>query len=191
MNALQVLTSPAERESIIMVLKSIHHDLMKCVHAVNVIFAFPTMLCFGITFLFTLFTLFASYKTFFYHDTDLNIALSSIYWTIFYNYFLLGIIVTCNLVDSEADKLATLIYKMMNKNISSSMAMQAFGNQVKQISGKSSCGLFNFDYSLIMMVSELRNDDSLINLTIFFRPFPQFLNTSSFSCSSRIRFRVN
>lgn len=153
-NVCKALTSSDEKESIILTLKSIHHDLMKCVRTLNVIFGFPTMLSIGITFLFTLFTLFASFKAFFYRDIAPQMALSSIYWTIYYNIFLFGIIFTCNMVDAEIEKLATLIYKMMNKNISYPLAMQAFGNQVKQISPKSSCGLFNFNYPLIMMVSE-------------------------------------
>lgn len=149
-----VLSCPTKRESIILTLKSIHHDLMKCVRLVNIIFGFQSMLCIGITFLFTLFTLFLAYKTFFYKDfTIINISLSSLYWCTFYNSFKMCIIVTCNLVDTEDDVLSTLIYKMINRNICSSQIMQSFGNQVKQISGKSTCGLFNFDFSLIMMVS--------------------------------------
>lgn len=149
-----VLSCPTKRESIILTLKSIHHDLMKCVRLVNIIFGFQSMLCIGITFLFTLFTLFLAYKTFFYKDFSIiNISLSSLYWCTFYNSFKMCIIVTCNLVDTEDDVLSTLIYKMINRNICSSQIMQSFGNQVKQISGKSTCGLFNFDFSLIMMVS--------------------------------------
>lgn len=152
----QTLTSPSSREETILVLKSIHHDMMKCVRLMNNIFGYQTMLSIGISFLFTLFTLFISFKAFHYNDTEIGSTLSSIYWCIFYNYFKFLVIYTCNLVDSEATQLATMIYKMINRNVCSTLLMQAFGNQVKQISGKSSCGLFNFDYSLIMMVSRVR-----------------------------------
>lgn len=145
--------SSVEKEETILGLKSIHHDLMKCVRLLNITFGFQTMLSIGISFMFTLFTLFISYKTFYYDDTEIGATLSSIYWCIFYNFFTFLIIYTCSLVDSEANQLATLIYKMMNRNVCSTLLLQVFGNQVKQISGKSSCGFFNFDYSLIMMVS--------------------------------------
>lgn len=163
-----VLASSAERESKILILKSIHHDLMSCVRLVNVAFGFQTMLCVGITFLFTLFTLFSAYKTFFYHETTIfNISISSLFWCFFYNYFKISIVSTCNLVDSEDEVLSTLIYKMMNRKICSTFVMQSFGNQVKQISGKSTCGLFNFDNSLIMLVSlifNLLHDNSWLNI---------------------------
>ena len=126
---------------------------MKCVRLVNIIFGFQTMLSIGISFMFTLFTFFISFKAFYYHDTEVGSSLSSIYWCIFYNYFTHLVIYTCNLVDAESTHLLTSIFKMMNRNVCSTLTMQAFGNQVKQISAKSSCGLFNFDYSLVMMVS--------------------------------------
>lgn len=150
---MKVLPAPAECESTILLFKSIHHDLMRCVKMVNIAFGFQTMLCFAITFLFTLFTSFASYKVFFYHDTAITLSQSSIYWCIFYNCFQACIIFTCQLVDFETEFLSTLIYKMMNRKTCSLLTLEAFGNQVQQISGKSSCGLFHFDYSLIMMVS--------------------------------------
>lgn len=125
---------------------------MRCVRLVNIGFGFQTMLSIGLTFMFTLFTLLVSFKAFYYHDAEIGASLSSIYWCVFYNYFQFLIIYTGNLVDTEATELSTLIYKMMNRNVCPILTMQAFGNQVKQISGKSSCGLFNFDYSLIMMV---------------------------------------
>jgi 7tm Chemosensory receptor len=135
-------------------LKKIHHDLMQCVRMVNIIFSFQTMLCVSITFLFTLFTLFTAFKTFFYHEHQLiNMSLSTLYWCLFYNFFKGCIIYTCNLVDTEAEKLPALTFKMMSRNVCQPMVMEAFAHQVKQLSGKSTCGLFNFDYSLIMMVS--------------------------------------
>lgn len=126
--------------------------MMNCVQLANVCFGLQTMLCIGITFLFTLFTLFASYKAFYYHDVDKSVALSSIFWCVFYNYFKLCIVYTSNLVDSENQELSTSIYKVMNKDICSPTVVQSFGYQIKQLPSKSSCGLFNFDYSLIMTV---------------------------------------
>lgn len=145
-------TSEAERESIILTLKSIHHDMMKCVQLANVCFGFQTMLGIGITFLFTLFTLFASYKAFYYHDIDERVAISSIFWCLFYNYFKVCIVYTSNMIDSENQELSTCIYKTMNKDVCSPLVMQSFAYQIKQLPSKSSCGLFNFDYSLIMTV---------------------------------------
>lgn len=149
----KVLTSEAERESTIVALKSIHHDMMKCVRILNTIFGLQTMLCIGITFLFSLFTLFASYKAFYYHDIDVSLTITSIYWAVFYNYFKISIVFICSCVTSEVQTLSTLTYKMMNRKICSPVLLQAFGYQVQQLPSKASCGLFNFDYSLIMMVS--------------------------------------
>lgn len=106
-----VSISAKETEATILVLKSIHHDLMKCVWLMNVVFGFQTMLCIGITFLFTLFTFFSAYKTFYFYDyTIINITLSILYWCFFYNLFKVTIVFTCNFVDSETEELATLIY---------------------------------------------------------------------------------
>lgn len=85
--AMKVISSPSDRQATILTLKSIHHDLMRCVRMVNIVFGFQTMLCIGITFLFTLFTLFATYKTYFYNEIDYRVTLSSLYWCFFYNYF--------------------------------------------------------------------------------------------------------
>lgn len=144
----------------ILVLKSIHHDLMRCVRMTSIAFGFQTMLCLGTTFVFTLFTSFASFKVFYYHDTAIGISVSSIYWCVFYNCFQACIIFTCNLVHSEAEVLSALIYKMINARTCSPDTMQAFGNQVQQISGKLSCGLFHLDYKLIMTVRLIKSDQN-------------------------------
>lgn len=178
-----VLPSKDDGDSLVLALKSIHHDLITCVRLVNVIFGFQTMLCVGITFLFTLFTLFSAYKTFYYHEYEtINISLSSIYWCCFYNCFKAGIVATCNLVNTQDDVLATLIYKTINRSVCSPLVMQAFGNQVKQIRTKSSCGLFNFDYSLIMMVKLIWVIARFIEITIKngYRLSQLLLHTSSF-----------
>lgn len=168
-------SSKLTNESIILTLKSIHHDLMRCVRKINYIFGIQTMLCIGTTFIFTLFTLFSAFKYFFYHDVDFSVALSSLFWSFFYNYFIFCIIQTCNIVDIECEKLANMIYKLINRNVCSSMLMQTFGNQVKQISGKSTCGLFNFDYQLIMMVSGISSKKKFITDVCFhFRQFQLF-----------------
>lgn len=150
--------SSKDGEILVLKLKKIHHDLMQCVGMVNVIFGFQTMLCVGIVFLFTLFTLFTAFKTFFYHEhLMLNMTKATVYWCLFYNFFKFCIIYTCSMVDTEAENLAALTFKMMSRNVCSPVVMQAFGHQVKQLSGKSTCGLFNFDYSLIMMVTPVVN----------------------------------
>ena len=150
-----VLSQSKISESTIYTLKSIHFDLMRCVRLANRIFGFQTMLCIGITFLFTIFTLFVSYKAFFYEDKLINVSISSIYWCCFYNCFYFTVVTVCNLLDSENLLLSSQISKLVNRNVCRSTIIEAFGNQVRQISSKSSCGLFNFDYSLFTLVSFL------------------------------------
>lgn len=142
---------------------------MRCVHMINVIFGFQTMLGIGLTFMFTLFTLFASFKFVLYHDVDVNIALSSIFWCFFYNYFFFCIIQSCKIVDDEIENLGKMIYKLLNRNVCRPLLLRSFGNQVKQISGKSTCGLLTFDYQLIMMVKNFRTGDwRLIYIHVLF-----------------------
>jgi hypothetical protein len=151
---------------------------MQTVKLVNTIFGFQTMLCVGVVFTFTLFTLFVNFKAIYYQDLGIkNVAASSLYWSLFYNIFKVAVVATCNSVDAENATLSTLIYKLMNRDILPTELMEAFGYQVQQISGKSSCGLFNFDYSLIMMVGPLTSHelyrqicfltDDLIDVNLF------------------------
>lgn len=151
----KVPTSETERESIILTLKSIHHDMMTSVQLMNVCFGLQSMLYIGTTFLYTLFTLFASYKAFYYHDIEQRPVLVKIYWCTFYNYFKVLIVYNTNRVNSENGELSTLVYKMMNRNVCSPLTMQSLAYQIKQLPSKASCGLFNLDYSLIMTVGEL------------------------------------
>ena len=129
--------------------------MMQCVRLLNVAFGFQTMLSVGLTFVFTLFTLFATYKSIIYDDIDVKTVLSCIYWCLFYNYFKVNIIFVSHRVGSEVEVLAELTYKMMNRGVCSPLILEAFGNQVKQMPCKVSCGLFNIDFPLIATVSEI------------------------------------
>lgn len=141
-------------DKVIFTLKEIHLGLMGAVGQVNAIFGFQTMLCVGLNFLFNLFSFLVAYKSFYFGEKLLlNSAYTTMYWTSFYTAFTFLIIFTCNRVDSENSKIRDNICRLTNRNVCTPIVLEAFGHQVKIISGKSSCGLFNFDYSLIMMVS--------------------------------------
>lgn len=71
----------------------------------------------------------------------------------YYNIFKVVMIGMCTLTELENEKTAKLIYKLWNRKINcSTLLMEAFGSQVRGQSAKSSCGLFNFDLSLIGLI---------------------------------------
>jgi hypothetical protein len=135
-------------------LQTIHLKLLGCVKQVNLIFSFQTMLCLSLSFLFTFFTIINAYKSFFGHFGNRNSSLSSIYWCFYYNLLTTLMIIFCERTHLENEEMAKLIYKLMNKNLKCHpLILQSFGNQVRGQSVKSSCGLFNFDLQLIVIVS--------------------------------------
>jgi hypothetical protein len=141
-------------DDIIISLKEIHLELMSTIHQVNSIFGFQTMLSVGINFLFNLFSFLVAYKTFYFGEANLlNSAYMTMYWMSFYTAFTFLIIFTCNRVDSENSNIKSNICKLTNRNVCTPLVLEAFGHQVKIVFSKSTCGLFNFDYSLIMMVT--------------------------------------
>lgn len=140
-------------ESIITALQTTHYNLIKSIKLVNVIFSFQVMLCIVVSYLFTFFTMFTFYKAF-YRGIDLHkkMSMASVYWCCYYNFLNISTILTCYYSDHLNDECARLIYKLMNRDICSPAVLRSFGNQVKGQNAKSSCGLFNFDLTLIGMV---------------------------------------
>jgi hypothetical protein len=141
-------------EFVIVTLQTIHHDLIRCIKLINTIFSFQVMLCIAISYLFTFFTLSASFKAF-YRDIDSHksVSISSLYWSFYYNLIKITMIAVCDRSESENDETCRLISRLMNRGCCGGAQLRSFGTQVKGASAKSSCGLFNFDLSLIVMVS--------------------------------------
>lgn len=143
-------------------IKNIHNDLVKCVRLVNFSFGFQCMLCIAVTFIFTLFAMFAAYKAFYHNEIAIKaISISSLFLCTFYNIFKMCVIICCNMVDCQAREMSTLIYKIINRNVCNSLVLQTFGNQVNNgqpNAAKAGCGLFYFDNSLIMMVRCVDNN---------------------------------
>jgi 7tm Chemosensory receptor len=153
-----------------MILRTIHADLIRCIKLINSIFGFQAMLCIGITFLFTFFTMFSAYKAFTSDDIlAFNASLNNLYWCLYYNLFKITMISMCCLTENENSTTAKLIYKLWNRKINCPpMLMQVFGSQVRGQSAKSSCGLFNFDLSLIVLIFS-----SILTYLIIFIQFDQ------------------
>jgi hypothetical protein len=144
---------PQNIEHIIGTLQTIHFDLIKCIKLINTIFSFQVMMCVAVSYLFTFFTLFASYKAFIHNiDSHKNISISSLYWSFYYNLIKITMILVCQQSENENSETCRLISKLMNCEICPPSQLVSFGNQAKGASAKSTCGLFNFDLSLIGMV---------------------------------------
>lgn len=76
--------------------KLIHDKLMDCVDLTNYCFGLQTMLGIGLTFLFSIFTIFTAYKTFVLSEREfLNQSISSIYWSSYFNSLKTFIICIC------------------------------------------------------------------------------------------------
>jgi hypothetical protein len=147
-------------DDIVISLKKIHLELMSTINQVNSIFGFQTMLCIGINFSFNLFSFLVAYKAFYFGEEYLlNSAYMTMYWMTLYTAFTFLVIFTCNRVDSENSNIKSNICKLTNRNICTNSCVEAFGHQLKIVFGKSTCGLFNFDYTLIMMVRMMNIDN--------------------------------
>ncbi|KAG5671909.1 hypothetical protein PVAND_002078 [Polypedilum vanderplanki] len=82
-------------------------------------------------------------------------------------------VIVCQKSENENNETCRLISKLMNKNICST-SFQSFGNQAKGANVKSTCGLFNFDLSLIGMIIS-----SMITYFIIFIQFEISLQSKS------------
>ena len=140
-------------ENLMTTLQFIHLNLIKCIELVNFSFGFQLMLCTGIVFLFIFFTLFCAYRALFYeNDPNNNLIIVNLYWSVYFTAMKMLFIVMCHRTESENDRTSKLVYKLINCNVCSPATLKFFGNQTRGMSAKSSCGLFEFDISLIAMV---------------------------------------
>jgi hypothetical protein len=146
-------TASQSTDKLMTTLQFIHLNLIKCIELLNFTFGFQLMLCTGIVFLFIFFTLFCAYRALFY-DTDPNngLIIVNLYWSVYFTAMKILLIVMCHMTENENDRTSKLVYKLMNCNVCSSATLLFFGNQTRGMSAKSSCGLFEFDISLIAMV---------------------------------------
>lgn len=146
-------TPPTNIEQTIEILQSIHFKLIKCIKLTNLIYSFQVMLCIAGCYLYTFFTFFSTYKAFINDVQSLKMpTIASLYWCCYYNMIEISMILVCSATDMKNTETSKLIYKLMNCEICEPIVLQAFGSQVKGESAKSSCGLFNFDLQLLVMV---------------------------------------
>ncbi|CRK91760.1 CLUMA_CG005394, isoform A [Clunio marinus] len=133
-------------------LKSIHLDCIKCVQLINKIFGVLALGSVATDFLVSIFSNFVAFKAFYFNDVNKTYAVECLCFGIFLKYTVMFMLYACNRVSSESKRLQTSISKLSFKEDYSILQLQAFGNQVKNLPVKLTCGLFDFDYSLVMMM---------------------------------------
>lgn len=93
-----------EIEMIIKVLIEVYCDLMDAIDLVNVSFAVQCCLGFGLTYFYTLLTVFTVYTDFIGFGYITGESISSICYCIYYNFWLTVLIVLCNILEKEVRK---------------------------------------------------------------------------------------
>jgi 7tm Chemosensory receptor len=82
-------------------LSEIYQKLMDGVEAINVCFSIQLMLGFGMIFFYSLFTGFTAYVDFFTQQNISAPALTSIMFSVYYNFFLFVVLLSCCLLEKE------------------------------------------------------------------------------------------
>lgn len=129
------------------------------------------MLGTGITFLFTLLTIFCSYQTFFMEVTSMfHTTVSYILWSFYFNTFILYVITMGNMINNQAKRTEFLLSRIINRirNPDTIIMLQSFAMQVSQRSPSISCGLFTFDWSLLFSMVASATAYMVILIQVFF-----------------------
>lgn len=133
----------------------IYGKLVEVYDSINFCYGIPTMMGFGILYFYTIFTSFMVYKNL-SNDGCLDlVTVSTLCVVLYLHLFTLTIVFICVSTEREGQKIlkqVNAIIKRSKDELKVSMLM-SFNSLVKRNSLKFSCGLFDFDWSLIYSVS--------------------------------------
>jgi hypothetical protein len=149
----------------------IYSKLTKVVDEMNFCYGFPAMLGVGLTFFYTIFTLFMSCKVFITFGALNDFSIAALVADIYFAVFMMVQVLVCVQVENEAKKILRTSNEVIkrSKDELKIALMMSLSSMVKRRIPKFSCGLFDFDWSLIYSVSSRRRETFKVELDITFR----------------------
>lgn len=164
--------------------------LIRVNNVVNQCFGVPTMIEFGVLFFHTLLTNFIAIKNL---STDGYLdgsTVSGMMYSTYYHLFIVAIIYVCSQAKIEAQEALKLSNKILRRTKDPLMVemLSSLNALIKRNPLKFSCGMFDFDWSLVFSVSNsLPVYGCSLNWLFHFSLLLQPLQTSSFFCNSITR----
>lgn len=135
----------------------VYAKLNEILGKINMCYGIPTMLGLGLLFFFSIFTNFTAFKNLTTDGHLDNFTVAELIAAVYLHIFMFSVIYVCSLVKSETHKTAILSNRIMKRLPlceEKEIAMLIMLNHlIKRNSFKFSCGLFDFDWSLVYAVS--------------------------------------
>lgn len=140
---------------VISVLIEIYGKLIDLHEAINRCYAIPAMLSFGLVFFYSIFVNLMVYKnlTSFGHLESATV--SGLLFSIYIYVFMIFVVLSCSMTEKEAQKTIKITNKILSrtKDNQKTEMLISLNSFIKRNPLKFSCGLFEFDWSLIYTVS--------------------------------------
>jgi len=142
-------------KEIICTISEVYQDLMRTFDAINSIYGFVVMLGCGTVWSHSVFTSFAVYKNFIVHGSLTGKTIGTLAFNIYYNLFILSIIVNNFRTRQQVDDLIKHVNELINKSKDklTQQMLVSLQNQIEKRPPKFTCGLFDFDWKLIFTVN--------------------------------------
>lgn len=130
---------------------------IKIIDKLSLCFGVQTMLSFGLVFFYTIFITFAAYQDLTINGYLRSYAAGELVCSIYLNFFLISVIYVCTITNSEAQKTLSfsneIIKRLQSKDKKKVDLLMTLNYLIMRNSYKFSCGLFDFDWSLVYAVS--------------------------------------
>lgn len=134
-------------------------ELMDVYESINVYNGMQAFLGVGLLYFYTIFTSFMVFKDWSVNGYLSNITIGSVVYGCYLHIFTASLIYVCHIVEEQPKKTLRMINSLISgsKNENDVALLTSFGSLIKIRSPKFSCGLFDFDLSLVYGVSWLDN----------------------------------
>ena len=142
------------RTSVLRVSMDVYCKLMRVYDDINVCYGIPTMLGFGFLFFYSIFTSFMVYKDYSSYGGLKGVTIMSLLYSCYLHLFTSLVLFLCTLTENEAVKTLKLLNAVLKrtKDEMEVAMLISFSSYVKRRSPKFTCGLFDFDWTLLYSV---------------------------------------
>lgn len=151
----QHVKSGSGKAELMRALMDIYNKLMEVYDSISICYGINAMLGFGFLFFYSIFSSFMAYKDFFTNGSLSGVTIVSLMFAAYLHLFMFSVIFLCTLTENEAQltlKLSNQLLKTAKEDMEVAMLI-SFSAFVRRRLPKFTCGLFDFDWSLIYSVS--------------------------------------
>lgn len=136
-------------------LYEVYREIMRLHECINSCYGFSATLGSGLLFFFTNFTAFMTYKDIWINGCLSKGTIASILFALYLQIFGYAVIITCTLSERESQRTIRLSNAIIRRSQDSKLVgmLMSLNFLIKRTPPKFSCGLFDFDWSLVYGVS--------------------------------------